>query len=361
MKFKLLLVLMLLSPRTILGETAEREQVESLKEDYVPIWTVEAKWGKGDREFGLYNEYGLIDAPRIFHITANSDVYLLDPVNRKIIVYDDNGVYKSTVKLEMQYRLPTDEVGASLYVDSKGNIYISNEFYNFFVEKFSSDGRLIKRFVVYTPSYEGNIELYRKFITDERTVLLNKRNVIHNGVGIYTDNKEDVYLSVSTGEEGKPGKEESLRISDNDSISDWKEIGNVMHRGAYVKDQGDNHIKLLFNESDKDKCVEYNIELPPENNYLKEKYKDVPKVSYYQEDIYHNLYLGRWHFRHEKYCSGEIYKFDKSGKLLSSIDAWKYSGQNSRIKIDDHGNIYQLVTDNMPEGGLRLIKWRVKK
>jgi hypothetical protein len=60
----------------------------------------------------------------------------------------------------------------------------------------------------------------------------------------------------------------------------------------------------------------------------------------------------------------EVHKYSKEGKFLGKVElckeidyTYRYDGQKSRIKIDQYGNIYQLLPK---EDGVHILKWEVK-
>jgi len=126
-------------------------------EQYSESLFIFARWGTGNNELGFlrqpegkfYPDMG----PNAISVDKNENVYVLDPVNRRIVVYAKDGQPKTTIPLNSldKYKI-FDPWNNELFVDWSGSIYIRTQFLDFpfpnvAVVKINDAGELLSQYV----------------------------------------------------------------------------------------------------------------------------------------------------------------------------------------------------------------------
>lgn len=148
------------------------------KELYTKEVIIEAKWGNGPGEFALEplpesNEY-----VTCFTIASNSDIYILDPNNVKINIFDESGNFIKDIPIPSEFIYTYGEKSTSLVegisTDSKGNLYLASSSAHEEIEKrgevvlkMDEGGKVIEKYVfrqtyVYPPVFyeDSNNKMY---------------------------------------------------------------------------------------------------------------------------------------------------------------------------------------------------------
>jgi hypothetical protein len=349
------------------------------KEIYEPKALIEAKWGRGQGEFGYKNIYNnsFVGGPRDFRLMDNGDICVLDTDNARLIFYTIDGKYSKTVPLEIDYKLKMDDLWLKYFFDKDNNIYLLQE-NNYFVDKFDSNGRLLKKIIVFHPEShvkEERIEIneqINEYLKDKRAIMLNKPHVKHGGVDIEYNNDNTIYLVVSTGKEGLDEGQVYTEYTNLVNIgpeSKWGKIKGAFQKVAdkeqYVLNYDTITLRGAIQHLDKQKKVvgEVRIDIPAENMSLANKYHVKGKIYYRSKDDNDNYYIVRWYtnWYPTYFATGEIYKFDRSGVLVSKIELWQTTDQIRNYIIDKSGDCYLLVLDkNNAEKGIKIINYYIK-
>jgi hypothetical protein len=91
-----------LIPAIVFGQ--EKNLIEeTTKEQYVPKVIIEAKVGNGEGEFGIVSEIFTISrGPNAIAVDEKGNIYILDPVNTRVVKFDKEGKYLKAIYLEQR-------------------------------------------------------------------------------------------------------------------------------------------------------------------------------------------------------------------------------------------------------------------
>jgi len=138
---------------TLFGEV----NPDTLPEKYVKKEIIKAKWGGGEGKFGLEplpesNEY-----VTCFTVAPNGNIYILDPNNGKINVFDKGGRFVMNIPIPLEliytYAGQSTSLVEGIGVDSRDNLYLaSSSAFNVaengeLVVKLDTKGNIIKRYI----------------------------------------------------------------------------------------------------------------------------------------------------------------------------------------------------------------------
>jgi len=130
-------------------------------EVYVSKVIIQANWGDGPGEFGVYTEAMPIRGPVALDVDRKEDIYIFDPVNWRVVIYNKKGKYKTTINLEKDpkqiigpygfqggYAFSLYTPGDQIHIDLDGNIYIHTEGVRpYMVRKFDKNGKFMLLYI----------------------------------------------------------------------------------------------------------------------------------------------------------------------------------------------------------------------
>lgn len=118
---------------------------------------VVGKWGAGDKEFGFNKRADGPDVgPNAITTDKAENIYVLDPVNKRIVVYAKTGKYSNSIPLQLlkKYQI-YNSLGNSLAVDSSGSIFLFTQNRDFYddsvVVKIDQQGKLLRQYASVSP------------------------------------------------------------------------------------------------------------------------------------------------------------------------------------------------------------------
>ena len=353
-------------------------------EEYVPKVIVEAKFGNSINEFGFHrqskgHEYPDM-GPNAIVIDSHGNIYILDSVNERIVIYNENGEYKSNIFLKSLKRYKIfDPFNTSMAIDSSGTIYILTTHLDFMqspvVIELNKQGKFVKQYFdvsklkKYTTEVEPSrknqfIQMLNNIQKSENTKILSDdfgeiRNLSTEDGNVYIVTKKNYYLRETNNKieklhfKGNISLKQKYIYERNPKITDYSKVEPI--ENVIVKDLQGNIIRIL------------NLELPPD--WQKDGWKLFNAgVSF--EDIFNNKYVGI--VAEKKSETGTLYSNDFTSLIYKYNEDWELISI-IRIKVDDPiyrflspidkmGNIYQLVWNSKKlEEGVKVIKWKVKK
>ncbi len=284
-----------------------KENKEMELEAYEAELFIEAEWGSGKGEVGLWNpsEQGIEDAgpnygPQSFDINeSDGHLFLLDSINERIIEYDENGRYLRDFSIG---------IGATTDMKIKDECIYILSFGSDAVYKLDMSGKILEAHPI-TPGKNpgigtGGIEF------DE-----NGNIMVHINIDGYYNEESRFYQIGKNGDEWKTNSY----------------IGNITRdkKGFYFI-EGVDWLTRKIQTLDRSGSVqkEFTIKLPQK-----------AYVYYYGSDknnIYLNVAFEHGNINDGYYFDEFIWKYNKNGKLLAKIDRdifVKNLSQELRIKI----------------------------
>jgi len=92
-------------------------KIPSKREVYKPIGLVMAPWGNSEGQVGLVESpLGEIHGPQSFDVDKKGNIYLLDSVNRRVLKYNENGIYLSGFPIKEAARITDDILVQNDYI-----------------------------------------------------------------------------------------------------------------------------------------------------------------------------------------------------------------------------------------------------
>lgn len=324
----------------------DNNEENSELETYRSELFIEAKWGEGKGEVGLFNpsEQGIEDAgpnygPQSFDINeSDGHLFLLDSINKRVIEYGENGKYLRDFYIG---------IGATTDIKIKDeNIYILS-FGSDAVYKLDMSGKILEKYLI-TPG---------------------KNPGVGNG-GIEFD--EDENIMVDTSISGyNDGDYRFYQIGPNGD--EWKTnsyIGNITRdkKGFYLI-KGIDWLTYKVQTLNRLESVqkEFAIKLPQK-----------AYVYYYGSDAKGNIYLNVGYkdsIETKEGISDEfVFKYDKNGILLAEFDLfvplrkffsddeilaiprlYLYANDFINVRIDNKGEMYRLYS--FKDKGIMIFKY----
>lgn len=324
-------------------------------ETYSPETLAVLKWGAGDKDFGLPTEKEA--GPKYFTFAPSGEIYILDAVKKKILVFDSEGKFEDSINLEVDYDFGSIEMEVSICVDSRKNIYIFPHWWGFFIDKFDKRGKLINRYIVNEAS-AFNYKKYLQFKKDSLTISLIPligKNIAFQGIDIFNDQNNSVYVSAN-----KDGTQVIVELSNklHKSYTRRPSRGKALNGNQWfdMERKVNNIYKLRKLEEDK-VVKEIEIELPGRHVEGKHHYYMRPKAEDFKGNIYVDIYENRYDEVTKGWVQKEwVAKYDGKGNLLGVI---RFERNTPKPIMDFTGNFYQIIWDR-PGDEIKFIKCRGK-
>ncbi len=361
----------------------ELMSVGHAEEIYTPEIIIQAKWGNGPGEFGIYTEAeprgtpsDPIDSfrgPSALDVDKNGDIYIFDPVNWRVMVYDETSKYKSVINLEKDskpgpYGFKGGRVGGYWWeydfikVDSKGNIYIAiDNGGSDGIRKFNKEGSLLKVYIS-----KNDIEYAKKIWPKDKLEIVDveikdpmlmfpRRHLLlklfpseYYPITGYIDESPSLVISSNY---NRSKKVVFFKFPKGWGMSDLPSRirAKVLDSPKYKKEEKP-AVVVVVNE---DKGMERLAVIENKNAYY---------IHPWKEDIYANLYVMVWSRDSEKNVKNYIYKYNLNGNLVGTIERITPSNRDKPYPfISREGDIYQITYDfDKLEEGLKIIRWRTK-
>jgi len=341
------------TPQTNVSTTTIVDTEQEL-EEYVPKIIIEAKWGTKPGEFGILKYKYRSVGPSAIAINEEGDIFVADPVNYRIQVFNRNGEFKKEIKLIinlLEEEKPNTRI--DLAVDKKNNVFcewgiIKNGcFIEDRIQKYSFDGKLLKE-------WDAQREIYpkRKIPLSESVFKVTPWGEVYL-LGIYN---EKTYRIISF---------------EDCNIVNWGE-GSVGLDGYRFKDFVGDMPKDTLTVIDKQgNKKELSIPLIDKFVRKKEEYKKYTlwEIKYLNMDRAGYLYTIS---NYSTYTLGKITKIYKetkivtkstlAGKVISQIEFSPDYLEGLDIFIiivDFKGNIYEIKCRK--ESGVKIIRWEINK
>jgi hypothetical protein len=169
--------------RGIIWSQSAKSHGESLQETYTSEVVLTApwaekclyKWAGGEEsppgEFGYYVSLEAEGGPNSFTVASNGDIYINDPLNKRIQRFSAGGALISVIPINAGF----------MCVDKYNNIYVTRVYPEGFIDKYDQFGNLL--------------ESYQVDVRKKRISAIEKESKnIHN---IYCDNSGRVFVSFS--------------------------------------------------------------------------------------------------------------------------------------------------------------------
>ena len=342
------------------------------KEKYVEQVIKKFTWGNGEGELGLEkkvfmrSETGEITnyyylGPSAICLDEKENIYILDPANKCIQLFDNNGKFISRINLELseldEIDQPLFQVIPQMKVDNAENIYINTDYTSMLpvILKINKKGKIVNRYVSLSKLNTNKYSRIKKknFLQKDNTVDisaigLNSINInkgVHEEIILYSDNE---YVNLS-----------------NENISRNMNQENILDRTlikSYAKLNEINDISEIKNENSNimaDKLpikIKKQFKIPEE---IKRKYGCLFYVYHLNEDIKHNKYF-ELIFRKDSKIKRIIFKYDCTWeiKCIFEIPIVSQGIYEVPFIIGNSGNIYQLIWDDKKlDERATLIKW----
>ncbi|MBU4445769.1 hypothetical protein KJ656_11910 [bacterium] len=339
-------------------------------ENYTSEVLIVGKWGRGDKEFGLTKrEDGPDVGPNAIAVDKAENLYILDPANKRIVVYKKNGKYLNSISLESlkQYQLYSS-LGNSFAVDSSGNIFIFTQnrdfYYGSVVVKIDRQGKILRQYASLAPLKENFDPSSSKFL--ERFNKIKKApemNIFPETVGKLmgpvVDNDGNVYAMAEQGILIPLSQEINMKITSYPGHP-MENRKNYIVRDPKVPltkylPKKPALIKNLFVKTAKGKIIA-TINANDIQKYLPTAAK-IDGIHYKRSDIFGNKFFLIWTEDIGNRCF--VIRFDPNWRptVLTAIQNVSYHP----FVISHDGNILQLVWDSAKiDDGVKILKWMVK-
>lgn len=392
------------------------QEIGIAEEVYVPKTIIQAKWGNGPGEFGIYTTAKPRDTsdrpldsfrgPDALDIDRNGNIYIFDPVNWRVLIYNESGKYKSAVSLEKDpdtgdYDFKGGYVGGYWWeydfikVDSEGNIYLATTddiIRTDYLRKFNKEGKLIKVYLsknaeerlkkLWSPEeyqqrhgqYFDELKKTGKFEVIDSTIIdplrAGRPNTNPEISHLFFKLFPSEYCPIDGQTEHSPSGLLSSDYKRNKKVVFYKILDMIdllplCTRSVYEEKRKElqelGYKKVFYTlVVDAEKNLEKIVAIPAS--------EDSAFFHPWKEDVYGNLYLMTW-VRDEKRSKERftiykqfINKFNFKGNLIATIET---STPLTRDKpfpfISWKGDIYRIIWDNNKlEEGLKIIRWRKK-
>ncbi|MEO0094765.1 MAG: hypothetical protein ABIL66_02590 [candidate division WOR-3 bacterium] len=313
------------------GQTTIQEIDTTKLEKYEKKVIIDAKWGNGPGEFGIIKEACGI-APNCYTIDKNGNIYIVDPVNARVQIFDTDGRYlrefQYTEKDSRSSHLTWES--SDITVDENGTIYIL--FYIFVgsvserrveVRKYNSKGELVDSFPIPLELLEPNHEETEIGIPSLLVIKRIEKIIVEDEVVKVEGRFTPIYFGkADSGEVWRYTLVQKNRKLDTRNVLGTKEI--ILSQKAEIKFQ---HLGYCGRQD-------------KEGNYF--YFFDQEKIG------------GKngWDI-----SQGVIYKYDKNGKLRAIIKhPFSKWGDVNKFHFNDvTQDIYCLTNDN---DGVKLLLYR---
>jgi hypothetical protein len=333
------------------------------EEVYVPVTLATIKWGSAENDFGIPDiPRGRELGPQYLTVTSMNEIFILDAVKKQLLIFDTEGKYKRTIKLEIDYELGTIETKVDICVDSRDNIYIYPQTWGFFVDKFNKDGNLIKRFLIKTPYSKMMEDAYLKFKKEDVTYSLIPEvgeDVVYQGFYIFNDASGRVFLSANY----KDNRELRIGISNKDTKHEFKRglRGKALNglEGFEAKKVKDDSYEIQ--KIDKNGSITKKIKIALPGKYIegKQHFFAYSSGEDYEGNIYVQMSERKFDEKTQKWdLKVWTNKYDKEGNLRAQINLTE---DLAGVIRDNKGDYYQIKWDlRKLDEGVQLIKWSCK-
>lgn len=342
-------------------------------EVYVPTVIIQGNWGSDPGKFGFFRQpakgHDYPDMiPNAIAVDKNEHIYILDPVNERIAVYNEKGQYYSNISLKsLNDRLKIfDPWHNDIAVDSYGEIYlltINMDYNGAAVVKINKDGKVLKQY--YEGSkikefYKQRPKKYEKKLKEIKRE--NNATILDEQLGgivrLFADGNNNIFINVEGGIYLKMGNTKLQKLYFNGSPS-------VNLKYIYVR-KPEVPLKKYLKErpppvegiviQDQKGNILNKIELQSIYSYFGHEAK-IQNIKYRTDDIFENKYF---EVNVDSVKNGDyIFKYNRNWEIINSIlieDISTYP-----YAISKNGNIYQLYwnSENM-DAGIKVRKWENK-
>ena len=329
------------------------------QQTYVSEVIIEAPWGKenlvyGEEasapgEFGMHEEFqepgateGLIIGPNTFTVAPNGDIYINDPLNRRIQRFGPSGELISVIPIE----------GGFMCVDKENNVYSARASSpHWFIDKYDQGGNLLA-------SYP--IEIERRQIVDIHCD--NSGRVFMEFIYSHMEADKGRQVIIDTTWDGicqvtAPSGGLSLEQQRNSIRRDWLVGGN-----SAALD------KSLFLAPDRGLAWGYGnlhmVNLAGDTVRVLEGLRGVPlgcdeNLNVYTREIPRDFYA---HEYDERKHAPTVRKYNEGGQLISTFRYWCGKPYVGIFKsgltdafLDLKGNLYVFCQSH--KDGIKVIKW----
>ncbi|MBU2527804.1 hypothetical protein KKF70_00255 [bacterium] len=342
-------------------------------DEYTEKTIIKGEWGNLKTQFGFYRQPSGYDypdmGPNAIAVGKNGDIYILDPVNDRIVIYNDKGGYKSTVSIAALKRYKTYDPWLNyLAVDLSGYIYILTKHLDFVndsvVVKINRKGEIVHQYTT-TLKLKESFNSKSKKYAEELKIIEKQPNMeivseeVGNFMGFFIDSKDDVYIQAEDAHLINISKTKSHKIY----IKGGKPAKNLKHLfirkpltpiKKYLPKKPQAIANLVL--KDENGKVLKNIDLDLIKKQLPEGVQ-IFDVRYENEDIFGNIYFLALIENQSDRCF--IIKYDKNWEISAIIKIKDISSYP--FAISGAGNIYQLIWDSKKlKDGVKILSWQEK-
>jgi hypothetical protein len=306
-----------------------KSQGTTAQETYVSKVVISAPWGEknlykyagGEEsppgEFGIYiskAEDGELLAPNTFTVAPNGDIYIADPLNKRIQRFSQDGAFLSIMRI----------IGDKICVDYNNNIYllpfqksVPKEKWpeeKWFVNKYDQTGNLLKTYPIDHP------------ISD-----------------IYCDNKGRLFASYGEG---------IFQIGTKDGEFPFALQKSTLKKGGFLGSNSCVLDKDQFFQSYRGKLLSL-VDLNTNDTI---KVFQAMEGSFFGTDTSGAIYTNRSNIEQR---AGTVTKYNQDGKLVAVIKRnWVKTIANDVMNtswvLDKNGSFYRYLST---EEGIKIIKW----
>jgi DNA-binding beta-propeller fold protein YncE len=312
------------------------------------------KWAGGEEsppgEFGHYVSLEAEGGPNSFTVAPNGDIYINDPLNKRIQRFSPEGAFISVIPINAGF----------ICVDKDNNIYVTRVYPEGFIDKYDQFGNLLE---------SHQVDAGKKRISAIETETTN----IHN---IYCDDLGGVFVSFSHNYQkldevaktiidtawggicqvGNATGAFSLEMQNN-AVKEQGFLGinsAALGKGYFFADRG--NIYLISFEGDTIKTL---------NPMLDSFLGCDENLNFYTRETAFDFYASEYD---ERKHSPLVRKYNSNGQLLTTFRYWcgkPYTGIfigfgfsstiGDCIFLDKKGNLYVFCQSH--EDGIKVIKW----
>ena len=343
--------------------------------------TTFADYEKIERKIMTKDEFGYIEyinsptgmplGPNAVAVDKNEDIYILDSINKRIVIFNEKGEYKESIDIKMldeNCQINSQE-NIDMSIDSRGYVYILCPYLpeGTCILKINKNGEVKQGYIDASKikKYAKSPEKNKKLLDDiekRRDFYILPENVDEIRETLFKDSEDNVYvlsgkgkyLNIST-ETLEPKEQLPGDISSN--------LNNIYTREPMIiNKRKPEQIKEILVKS-LDGTIKNKIQFQIPSKY-KNKRLELFDAKVIGEDMFGNKYitlaLAEAQNKHNVSVP-LIYKYSKNWALLSIIEI-ENQMQNQvwyhKPIVSRSGNIYKLVWDtNKISEGEKLIKW----
>lgn len=295
-------------------------------EQYESRIIIDVKRGNGSDEIGiLMAPDSMCYGPGSFDVDGNGTIYLLDSVNRRIMVFNRNG------KLVRSFPVESKGYIVSIAVDESYDVWVSDA-ENYTILHYTGDGVLTQR-IRYGAGPRRQVEPFIRIRNGEIFLALSK-----------------IEITQMLPESGEKGEQVNLAkripLSKNEQVHMIGELSHCIYIPLYIIDETP-RIRVIEGNDVIYDITFYGID----TTY---------SASFISEDMYGNVYFMLTSLIKN---TVQIWKYNQNFEYVTKIDYIpSYSNRDflviDDLVIDDLGNIYFM---RLQKSGVQVIMWHKKR